>query len=89
MYEYESLTTCLNQTPHEGRCSSGLVWDGIIYYLNYNTLFIYFFLNYLQIHLDPFEELTVAAKNAEEHRRSASETEVWSHHQLRNSLLST
>ncbi|KAJ8451964.1 hypothetical protein Cgig2_007447 [Carnegiea gigantea] len=27
------------------------------------------------IHLDPFEELTVAAKNAEEHRRSASETE--------------
>lgn len=27
------------------------------------------------IHLDPFEELTMAAKNAEEHRRSASETE--------------
>lgn len=29
-----------------------------------------------QLHIDPFEEIELAGKNAEQHRRSASEKEV-------------
>lgn len=32
---------------------------------------------YFQIYLDPFEEMGMAARDAEQHRRSATEKEVW------------
>lgn len=35
------------------------------------------FMSPFQIYLDPFEEIGVEEKNAEQHRRSAAEKEVW------------
>ena len=38
---------------------------------------MYVFYVLFQIYSDPFEEIGMAEKNAEQHRRSASEKEVW------------
>lgn len=38
--------------------------------------YICFLIKCFQIHLDPFEEIGMAEKNAEQHRRSANEKEV-------------
>ena len=45
-----------------------------IYNIILLSLHLFFLL--FQIHMDPFEEIGTAEKNAEQHRRSANEKEV-------------
>lgn len=39
-------------------------------------LFTVSYFSFLQMHVDPFEEIEMSEKNAEEHRRSATEKDV-------------
>lgn len=47
------------------------VYAGAVCLLDYNLYYAC-----IQMHVDPFEEIEMAAKNAEEHRRSATEKDV-------------
>lgn len=44
--------------------------------LNSDCFYFYFVLYKTQMHIDPFEEIEMAEKKAEEHRRSATEKDV-------------